>query len=108
MDTRLSRSVRLALELCLLLGLSIAPASRMITAPSAGALEQAAQKPAPTQGDRPATRTAPPREREHIIEGTKADEVLEGGDGDDWLFGYEGNDVLRGGPGRDTLDGSPG
>ncbi|MGH9383106.1 MAG: calcium-binding protein [Vicinamibacterales bacterium] len=50
----------------------------------------------------------PAREREHVIEGTKADDVLDGGEGDDWLFGYDGHDVLRGAAGHDTLDGGNG
>ncbi len=64
--------------------------------------------PLPAQAGRPAGRTAPAREREHVIEGTKADDVLDGGEGDDWLFGQEGHDVLRGGAGHDTLDGAAG
>ena len=62
----------------------------------------------PPQGGRGGPRTPPARDREHIIEGTKADDVLDGGDGDDWLFGYEGHDVLRGGAGHDTIDGAAG
>lgn len=72
-----------------------------------GAIDATAQPAAAGQSGRVA-RTAPAREREHIIEGTKADDVLSGGDGDDWLFGLEGADVLRGGAGRDTIEGGAG
>lgn len=106
MDMRLP-SPRLALALCLLLGSTTAPAGREPGVAGPPAVVHDAQAQPPAKGGQP-TRTAPPREREHIVEGTKANDVLEGGEGDDWLFGYEGDDVLRAGPGRDTLDGGPG
>jgi hypothetical protein len=81
----------------------------ILTASGTGALGSDASSQAPAgQAGRPAGRTTPPREREHIIEGTKADDVLDGTPGDDWLFGQEGHDVLRGAAGNDTLDGATG
>ncbi len=101
MDTRRLSVPGLILGIVLIGGLPVAVRS----APPA--IRSSWQTPATAQGGRGA-RPVPTREREHIIEGTKADDVIEGTDADDWLFGREANDVLRGGNGRDTLDGGPG
>ena len=100
MDTRRLSVLGLIVGIALIGGFSIAAGS------AAPAIRSSLQTPATSQGR--AARPVPTREREHIIEGTKADDVIDGTEADDWLFGREGNDVLRGGNGRDTLDGGPG
>jgi hypothetical protein len=101
MDTRRLSVLGLILGIASIGGFSVTVRS----APPA--IGSSVQTPVPAQAGR-GPRPAPTREREHIIEGTKADDVIDGTDADDWLFGREANDVLRGGNGRDTLDGGPG
>jgi hypothetical protein len=101
MDTR-----RLSV-LGLILGIALIGGSPITVRSVSRELHSAVQTPATAAGGR-GPRPVPTREREHIIEGTKADDVIDGTDADDWLFGRDGNDVLRGGSGRDTLDGGPG
>jgi Ca2+-binding RTX toxin-like protein len=108
MDTwRWLTALGVVLGFCLLAGLSMDLGASFGGTATVQARQQSNQSPATTQGGR-GGRIIAPRERERVIEGTKADDVIDGSEGDDWLFGYEGHDVLRGGPGRDTLDGGAG